>query len=82
MTQEEILDIQINNDKTIGEWLLFISLHGMYGANYRISTDGFITIKARLNHTEVYSEIYHGHFSDFEILINSMWFFKKMFTQR
>lgn len=83
MTKEEILNIQIQ-EQTISEWIRYCNCYSMFGL-LRVNIDdesGMISIKAMLTNQEIYSEIFFGHYTEFERFINSMRFFRKMFTQR
>lgn len=83
MTKEEILNIQIQG-LTISEWIRYCNCYSMFG-HLRVNIDddsGMISIKAMLTKQEIYSEIFFGHYTEFERFINSMRFFRKMFTQR
>ena len=83
MTKEEILNIQIQ-EQSISEWIRYCDCYSMFGF-LRVNIDdesGMISIKARVTKEEIYSEIFFGHYTEFERFINSMRFFRKMFTQR
>lgn len=82
MTKDEILEIKIC-DMSIKEWLSYFNCYSVHGLiHYNIfEGNGHIQIKVKLTKGEVYSEIFYGHYSDFEVFINAMKFFRQMFKQ-
>lgn len=82
MTKEEILQIKVDT-MTIKEWLDYFYAFHTGHIHYNIfEGNGHIQIKANISNGEVYSEIFYGHYSDFEVFINAMKFFRQMFKQR
>lgn len=81
MTEQEILEIKISN-MTIKSWLDYFATYHTGYFHYNIFEDnGHIQIKASIPGKDIYSEIFYGHYTDFEVFINAMKFFRQMFRQ-
>lgn len=82
MTEQEIMNIEIN-DHTIGWWICWFDSYSRFGKLHIVCSDnGNIIIKCMLKKDSVYEEIFNNHYSEFGTLLNSMRFFRQIFTQR